>query len=77
MKFIKLNIIQHEDGTPGFIEDNMREVHVNANNITLFNKSDSDENITFVRLSCGATLAVFIKHSEFVKALSKIAEVDR
>jgi hypothetical protein len=77
VKFIKLNILQHEDGTPGFIEDSMREVHVNVDNITLFNKSDSDENIIFVRLSCGGTLAVVAKHSEFVKVLNKVVEVDR
>lgn len=70
--FIKLTVRQQAEGTPGFMEDELFEVQVNTNSITLFNKSVDEPDITFIRLSCGATLIVDMKYSDFVKLMAKV-----
>jgi hypothetical protein len=69
MSFLKLKVRQQADGKPGFIDDDEFEIQVNVEKITLFNKSEDDKDITFVRLACGATLCVAVPYNTFVKKL--------
>lgn len=71
--FFKLTVRQQVEGTPGFVDDEIFEVQVNSEHITLFNKSVDDPEITFVRLSCGATLMADMKYNDFVKLMSKVS----
>jgi len=70
---MKVNVRQQTEGTPGFVEDEIFEVRINTDLITLFNKSEDNPNITFVRLTCGATLIVDMKPAAFINKLKKIA----
>lgn len=70
MSFLKVIIKQQGEGKPGFLEEDEFEVQIGADKITLFNKSDEDPNVVFVRLTCGATLCVSMKYDAFVKKLS-------
>lgn len=69
MSFLKVTVRQQSEGKPGFMDDEEFEIQISVNNITLFNKSEDDDGITFVRLSCGATLCVSTPYAEFVKKL--------
>lgn len=69
MSFLKVNVKQQSDGKPGFMEDEEFEIQINVEKITLFNKSEEDDDITFVRLACGATLCVITPYNAFVKKL--------
>lgn len=69
MNFLKVMVKQQSDGTPGFVEDEEFEIQVNIEKITLFNKSEDDDDVTFVRLACGATLCVATPYGAFVKKL--------
>lgn len=71
MSFLKVSIRQQADGKPGFIEEDDFEVQIAAEKITLFNKSEDDPDIVFVRLTCGATLCVVETYNKFVLRLTK------
>ena len=71
MSFLKVSVKQQNDGQPGFIEEEEFEIQVNTDQITLFNRSDDSKDITFIRLSCGATLCVSMSYPKFVVALQK------
>lgn len=70
MSFFKVQVKQQADGKPGFMEDEEFDIQINANKITLFNKSEDDPDITFVRLGCGATLCVSTPYADFIKKLN-------
>lgn len=70
MSFMKVMVKQQPDGKPGFMDDEEFEVQIGADKITLFNKSDEDPNIVFVRLACGATLCVSMKYTTFINKLT-------
>ena len=74
MSFIKVTVKQQAEGTPGFVEEETFEIQINTDQITLFNKSLDDPSITFVRLTCGATLVLDMKYTEFVKLLNTHTE---
>lgn len=67
--FMKVTIRQQSEGTPGFVEADDFEIQINAKQITLFNRSEEDDDITFVRLACGATICVVMTYNAFVKKL--------
>ncbi len=69
MSFLKVIVKQQSDGKPGFMEDEEFEIQINVEKITLFNKSEDDDDVTFVRLACGATLCVATPYNKFVKKL--------
>ena len=69
MSFLKVNVRQQSEGKPGFMEDEEFEVQIGADKVTLFNKSEDDDSITFVRLTCGATLCVSLPYPDFIKKL--------
>jgi len=68
--FINLVVREKVEGTPGVIDDEEFNIHINANQVTLFNKGE-DPKVTFVRLVCGATLCVLMPHDKFVKKLKE------
>lgn len=70
MSFLKVSIRQQSDGTPGFIKEDDFEVQISADKITLFNKSEDDPDVVFVRLTCGATLCVVEAYNKFVGRLT-------
>lgn len=70
MSFFKVKVRQQADGKPGFIEDDEFEVNINSTQVTLYNKSEEEENTIFVRLTCGATLCVSTPYATFVKKLN-------
>lgn len=69
--FMKVKIMQQPEGKPGFVEEEETEIQINPSQITLFNKSEDPDypNVTFVRLTCGASLVVCMKYNAFEKAL--------
>ena len=67
---MKVKIKQQPDGKPGFIGEDDFEVQIGADKITLFNKSEDDPNIVFVRLMCGATLCISMNYGTFVNKLA-------
>ena len=69
MSFLKVMIKQQSEGKPGFIDEDEFEVQIGADKITLFNKSDEEPGVVFVRLTCGATLCVVMKYATFVTKL--------
>ena len=70
MSFLKVKIRQQTDGTPGFVVEDDFEVQIGADKITLFNQSEDDHGMVFVRLTCGATLCVVMKYDTFIKKLA-------
>ena len=72
MNFMKVKVRQETEGKPGFMAEELFDVNINVDQITLFNKSEDDNNITFVRLNCGATLILAMKYAEFVTRLKKL-----
>ena len=73
MSFIKLTIRQSTEGNPGFMEPELISVQINTDHITLFNDGDDGSGVTFVRLSCGATLCVDMPYVKFIETLNKSA----
>lgn len=71
MNFIKVKVKQQVEGKPGFVEEEIIEVQINTENITLFNQGEEDPSVTFVRLTCGATLCVDMKYDKFISLLNK------
>lgn len=71
-KFIEVTIRERQDGTPGFMKEREFKVKINPDEITLFNKGDSDPNVTFVRLACGITVCVIMAEDKFSKLMDKI-----
>lgn len=73
MQFIKVKVRQASEGQPGFVAGDEFDVKIAPSHVTLFNPGvdASGKNITFVRLSCGATLCVVKPFNEFDKLLSK------
>ena len=69
-QFIDIAIRERLDGAPGFLEAQEFNVSINKDHITLYNKGEED-GITFVRLTCGATLCVLMPVSKFVQLLNK------
>jgi hypothetical protein len=67
-KFIDVKVRERNDGEPGFMEQQEFVVTINKEQITLFNAGE-DPTVTFVRLSCGATLCVVSPREKFVKLL--------
>lgn len=67
-KFIDLTIRERVEGAPGFMQSQEFSVTVNADQITLFNKGE-DPGVTFVRLSCGATLCVVMPLNKFMNKM--------
>lgn len=63
---------QAVEGNPGFMEEEEFDIQINTDKITLFNKSEEDDSVTFVRLVCGVTLCLVIPYNEFVKKLQDI-----
>lgn len=69
-KFIDVLIRERVEGTPGFVEALDLPVTINTDQITLFNIGEDPE-ITFVRLTCGATLCVVMPFEKFVGKIRK------
>lgn len=72
-KFVEVTVRQAAEGQPGFIEDDEFYVKISPEQITLFNSGldNKGEEVTFVRLSCGATLCVVCQYDKFEKLLAK------
>lgn len=66
--FIELIIRERIEGAPGFVQAQELPVTINADQITLFNKGE-DPTVTFVRLSCGATLCVVMPFNKFMQTV--------
>lgn len=71
MGFMKVNVRQEVDGKPGFAADEF-EVQIQTEQITVFNRGyeEKEQDIVFVRLSCGATICVVSAYNDFVKKLN-------
>lgn len=71
MSFISVVVRQAVDGAPGFIEDDEFEVSVAVDKISLFNQGvdDRGDDVTFVRMICGATLCVVENYRDFAKMI--------
>jgi len=70
--FMKVKVKQQEEGKPGFMEEEEFEIQINTTQITLFNESQDDPEITFIRLTCGATLVASVKYTKFVAQLNSL-----
>ena len=70
-KFIEVKIRERVEGTPGFAKPHEFNVRINTDQITLFNKGEGSNDITFVRLSCGITVCVCMSEPKFAKLLEK------
>ena len=69
--FIDVTILERMDGTPGLVAEEEFNIHMNLDNITLYNKSPEMPGVTFVRLTCGASLCVLLEFKEFIKILKE------
>ena len=63
-RFATIKIRERTEGEPGFVEAHEFEITINLDQIKLFNTGE-DPKITFVRLSCGATLCVCMSLKKF------------
>jgi hypothetical protein len=70
-RFIKVIMRDRVEGAPGFVGPQEIEVVINLDQVTLFNSGEEDEDITFVRLSCGATLCIVMPYKDFYKEVRK------
>ena len=69
--FINVIVRERVEGAPGLVEEVEFNIHINTDQITLFNKGE-DKEVTFVRLVCGVTLCVLVPYNKFVKKLQDI-----
>jgi len=69
--FINVVVRERVEGAPGLVEEEEFNIHINTDQITLFNKGE-DKKVTFVRLVCGVTLCVLVPHDKFVKKLQDV-----
>jgi hypothetical protein len=63
-RFATIKIRERTEGEPGFVEAHEFEVTINIDQITLFNTGE-DLAITFIRMSCGATLCALMPIKKF------------
>ena len=63
-RFATIKIQERTEGEPGFIEAHEFEVTINLDQVVLFNPGE-DKNVTFVRMSCGATFCVCMSLKKF------------
>lgn len=63
-RFATIKIRERTEGEPGFIEAHEFEVTINLDQVSLFNVGE-DPKVTFVRLTCGATLCVLMPVKKF------------
>lgn len=66
-------IIEKEDGPPAVSDYKEYVIPINPKNITLFTGGKiGDEEVTQVRMACGATLTVMMSDTEFTVMLEEI-----
>jgi len=70
-KYVKVRIRERIEGQPGFAKPHEFDVHINPDQVTLLNRGEENNDITFVRLSCGVTLCVIMKEDKLIKLLEK------
>lgn len=75
-KFIDLTIRERIEGAPGFMQALDLPVTINTEQITLFNKGEDPE-LTFVRMSCGATLCVVMPVHELMEKMGLTVTVKK
>ena len=71
-KFLKLTILERQEGMPGFVEMKQVQVNINPDQVTLYNPGEEKPNLTFVRLSCGITVCANISADKFAELLEGV-----
>jgi hypothetical protein len=62
---LPVTVVERAEGSPGIVESDTFDILINLDEVTLVNQGE-DPDVTFLRLTCGASLCAMVPYEDFI-----------